>query len=210
MSTRNFIFRAEADLHELAKARAKADGINVSDVGRAALREYLTGDDGGEPLRLALLRAEASEAKCKRLEKALAACRRGVVVMDVATAKQARAGERKDRDGRLVSALEAATAEDPATAPRLADLSGYAVLWCRDLLRALGEAGYLEKVTPGRMEKAGPQQWVPVPGRDMSEGVKAAKALAQRGPARITRKRGRPEAAPDVAPVVFKPAAVKP
>ena len=199
MPTQNLIVRTPDDLRELAEARAKRDGCNKSDVARAALRAYLAGDDGGEALRHALLRAEAAEAKVKRLEKALASARKGVVVMDVATAKQARAGEREARDGRLVSALEAATAEDPATAPRLAALTGYAALWCRDLLRALGEAGYLEKTGPGQ-----PIEWVPVPGRDMSEGIRAAKALAQRGPNRVTAgRRGKP-ASP--APVVFKPA----
>ena len=206
MPTPNLIVRTPADLRKLAEARAKRDGCNVSDVARSAMRAYLTGDDGGEALRAALLRAEAAEAKVKRLEKSLAAARKGVVVMDVATAKQARAGEREARDARLVSALEAATAQDPATAPRLAALTGYAALWCRDLLRALGAAGYLEKTGPGQ-GKAGPGQparWVPVPGRDMSEGVKAAKALAQRGPARVLPgRRGKPAPA---APVVFKPA----
>ena len=205
MPTQNLIVRTPDDLRELAEARAKRDRCSVSDVVRYALRAYLT----GTPLtdwpgaRHALHRAEAAEAKVKRLEKALAAARNGVVVMDVATAKQARAGEREARDGRLVAALEAATAEDPATAPRLAALTGYAALWCRDLLRALGEAGYLEKPGPGQ-----PKQWVPVPGRDIDEGVKAAKALAQRGPNRVAPgRRGKPADAPaEVTPVVFKPA----
>ena len=202
MPTQNLIVRTPDDLRELAEARAKRDGCNKSDVARSALRAYLTGDDGGEALRAALLRAEAAEAKVKRLEKALASARKGVVVMDVATAKQARAGEREARDGRLVAALEAATAEDPATAPRLAALTGYAALWCRDLLRALGEAGYLEKTGTGQ-----PIEWVPVPGRDMSEGVKAAKALAERGPAKAgPRYRKGGDLARPVATVKFKPA----
>ena len=210
MPTQNFIFRAEDELHELAKARAKADGINVSDVGRAALREYLTGDDGGEPLRLALHRAEAAEAEVKRLEEKLAAAKHGVPVRDVAgvrrarvdAGRRARVDARKARDDRFAAALGAATAEDPATTPRMATLTGYSARWCRDLLRTLGEAGYAEKAGNG---------WVPVPGRDIREGVRAAKDLAQRGPNRIApRRRGKPEAAPEVTQVVFKPPAVKP
>ena len=200
MPTPNLIVRTPPDLRRLLEARAEREHCSLSDVARSAMRTGLNRDDSSEALERALRRAEAAEAKVKRLEKALASARKGVVVMDVATAKQARAGEREARDARLVSALEAATAQDPATAPRLAALTGYAALWCRDLLRALGEAGYLEKTGTGQ-----PIEWVPVPGRDIDEGVKAAKALAQRGPNRVPpRRQGKP-ASP--ALVVFKPAA---
>ena len=202
MPTPNLIVRTPPDLRRLLEARAEREHCSLSVVARSAMRTGLNRDDSSEALERALHRAAAAEAKVKRLEKALASARKGVVVMDVATAKQARrpANARPRGRARLVSALEAATAEDPATAPRLAALTGYAALWCRDLLRALGEAGYLEKAGPGQ-----PKQWVPVPGRDIREGIRAARALAQRGPAKVApARRGKPADAP---PAVFKPAA---
>ena len=177
MSTRNFIFRADDGLHDLAKARAQRDGCDKSEVGRRALRLYLTGDDG-------------VQARGPR----------------VAAARQARVDARNARDERFAAALGAATAEDPAAAASLAALTGFSPDWCRDLLQALDRAGYLEKTRHGR--------YVPVPGRDIREGVKAVKALAQRGTAKAGPRyraggdlaragRGKP-ASP--APAVFKPA----
>ncbi len=170
MPTQNLIVRTPADLREMAEARAARDGCNVSDVARSALRAYLTGDDGDPALRRALHRAEA---KCKRLEEELAAARQGGTV---AAQRQARVAARKARDERFAAALEAATFEDPVTVSRLSAVSGFTADWCRDLLRALCDAEYAGTVAPGR--------WVPEPGRDIREGIRAAKALAERGPAR--------------------------
>jgi hypothetical protein len=91
--------------------------------------------------------------------------------------KQARAGLRQVQEDRFIAALEAATREDPATAPHLAALSGFSRFWCRDLARALTAAGFLGKVADG--------QWVPVPGRDLRAGMREARAIAQTGAARI-------------------------
>jgi hypothetical protein len=91
--------------------------------------------------------------------------------------KQARAGLRQVQEDRFIAALEAATKEDPATAPHLAALSGFSRFWCRDLARALTAAGFLEKIADGH--------WVAVPGKDLHEGMREARAIAQTGAARI-------------------------
>ena len=200
MPTQNLIFRAGDELRDLAKARAEREHRNVSDIARSALSVYLTGDDGGEALDAALVRAEDAEAKAARLEKALAAARKKNRTLVAATAaraqhrapekvlaQQARADARDAKDEAFAAALQAATEENPVTVSRLAALTGFTATWCRDLLGALGEAGYAEKAVDAG-PRTGPGRprfdWVPVPGKDIGEGIKAAKALAERGPAK--------------------------
>ena len=102
MPTPNLIVRTPPDLRRLLEARAEREHCSLSDVARSAMRTGLNRDDSSEALERALRRAEAAEAKVKRLEKALASARKGVVVMDVATAKQAR-GPANARPGTPVS-----------------------------------------------------------------------------------------------------------
>ena len=172
MPTPNVVVRLAPELREPAEARAKAEHRTLTEVIRSALRQYLTGDDGGEALTHAVHRAEAAEAELERTRAALAAARaQRNAVRATDAERQAKASLRAGQEARLTAALEAATREDPATAPRLAVLSGYGKFWCRDLARALAETGYLERTGPG--------QWIAVPGKDISEAMPAAKRLAQ-------------------------------
>lgn len=197
MPTPNLIVRTPADLRELAEARAKRDGCNVSDVARSALRAYLTRDDG-EELHAALARAGEAEAKVTRLEESLAAARkrhRTAVAAalpaarnqhraaEAVLAQQARVAARDAKDDRFAAALGAATAEDPVTARRLAAVSGFTADWCKHLLRGLGDAGYAQRTEP--VTRGVQAYWVPVPGRDIREGIGTVKALAERPQARI-------------------------
>src|SRR6202044_3302757 len=152
------------ELREPAEARAKAEHRTLTEVIRSALRQYLTGSDGGEALTHAMRRAEAAEAELERTRAALVAARaQRSVVRATDAERQAKASLRAGQEARLITALEAATREDPATAPRLAVLSGYNKYWCRDLSHALTGMGYLEQTGRG--------QWIPVPAKAISEAM---------------------------------------
>jgi hypothetical protein len=186
------------DLRELAQSRADEEHRNLSDVANSALRAYLTGDDGGEARKHTIRRLAELEAELERTRAELEAARQGVIrVSAEGREKQARAGLRQVQEDRFIAALEAATKEDPATAPRLAALSGYSKFWCRDLCRALEAAGFLGKVADG--------QWVAVPGRDLRAGMREARAIAQTGAARIAPSKR--EAPPGSSPATVPPVA---
>lgn len=205
MPTPNLVIRLADDLRVPAEARAKAEHRTLTEVVRSALRQYLTGSDGGEAYHHMQRRAEEAEARLSRAEDELAAARSGVIAdAAVAAGKQARAGVRAAMEARFTAAFTAATRENPATAPRLAALSGFGAYWCRDLLRALADAGYAEKTGPG--------QWVPVPGKDVREGIGAGKRLAQTGAARIAPSlREKPDGpSPAPAPAVTAETATEP
>ena len=220
MSTQKFNFLAPGVLGDLTKARAEREHRNVSDIIRSALSVYLTGD-GDEALAAALVRAEDAEAKAERLEKALAAARKKHKALAAATAarakhrapgqvlaQQARVDARDAKDEAFAAALQAATEENPATVSRLAALTGFTENWCLCLLTALGEAGYAEKAvdTGPRTGPGRPRfDWVPVPGKDIGEGIKAVKGRAVREGARTgPRYRKGGDLARPVATVKFR------
>ena len=178
MPTPNYVFRFDPDLRRLAEARAAEEHRNLSALMHSAVRAYLTGDDGGEVLNHAVRKMAELEAELEQARAELERARQGFIRNRASgLEKQARVIERQGREDRYAAALTSATRENPVTAPRLSALSGWNARWCRDLAIALTGTGYAEKVGPG--------QWIAVPGRDVREGLQAARKLAQHGAATI-------------------------
>jgi hypothetical protein len=198
--TKNLIARVPSDLREKAQARADQEGRYLTGVVISALRAYLTGDDGGEARHHTARKLAGLEAENAGLRAELEHAKQGVIKNRATELeKRARAELTEGKEARFTAAFQAATKEDPATAPRLAAMSGFSRYWCRDLGRALTAAGYAEA--------AGPGQWVPLPGKDIREGLPEAKALAQHGAARIAPGKREAPAVTSPEPVPAVPAA---
>lgn len=199
MPSPNIIVRDPDGLRELIETRAAEEHRSVSDVVRSAVRQYLTGDGGGDTLTHALARAGRAEAEAGRLRAELEAARMGVLAKRATAAdRDARARLAADREERFAMYLGAATRDAPAAPAGAARVSGFSYYWSRDLLRALAEAGYAEKLADGR--------YVPVPGMDVREGIGKARVLAQHGSARIAPSRRETREEPSPAPAPAEPA----
>ena len=166
MPSRNIVLRDTDGLGELIKERAEAERRSESAIIRSAIRQYLTGDDGGEALRHAVRRAQVLEAKLDSTRDDLAKLRASVAA-DVTLTWQ---------EDRFTEALEGASPDRPVATARLISVSGWTREWVKEILASLVRQGCITRVKTG--------WYAPAPGADVREGLRVARvgSPGPRGP----------------------------
>lgn len=190
--------RVPPDRRAEAERRAHEEHLSLGEYVNAAIEERNGRMPCGNCAR-AEQRAAVAEARLAEAQAELAELRARVAGIAGVQVPAARAGA--DQEDRLLAALEAATPERPVTVHDLSVLSGYSAATLSDRVSLLVELGYATKPRKGL--------YVPVPGKDLKEGLREVKdrwAAYQRD-RRHAQTVPAPPASPSPAPAPVKPAA---